>query len=167
MSAMTLFDYAVLVAIALSMLVGVWRGVVSELLALVAWVAAFIVAREYAAQVAPSAAPWIADAGLRMAAVYAGLFVAVLIGFTVLRLLASLMISAVGLGLLDRLLGGVFGALRGIGVVLLGVMLAGVTPLPNSSTWRESMLAPPLETVVIAGKRWMPSDLAARIKYHR
>ena len=164
---MTLFDYAVLMVVAVSMLIGVWRGVVSELLALLAWVVAFFVAREYSAQLALLVVQWIAEPGLRMAAVYAGLFVAVLLGFAVLRLLASMILSAVGLGLVDRLLGAGFGALRGIGVVLFGVMLAGVTPLPASAAWRDAMFAPPLETVVVAGKRWMPTELAARIKYHR
>lgn len=164
---LTVFDYAVVIVVAVSMLIGVWRGVVSELLALVAWVAAFIVAREYAAQVAPFAAQWITDPGLRMAAAYAGLFVVVLLGFAVLRLVASMMMSAVGLGLVDRMLGAGFGALRGVVVVLFGVMLAGVTPLPASSAWRDAVFAAPLETIVVAGKRWMPPELAARIKYHR
>ena len=164
---MSLFDYVVLIVVVVSMVIGVWRGVVSELLALAAWIVAFLVAREYAAQASPLLATWIAEPGLRMAAVYAGLFVGVLLIFTVLRLLVSMMISAVGLGLLDRLLGACFGALRGVGIVLLGVMLAGVTPLPTSAAWRDATFAPPLETIVIAGKRWMPTELAARIKYHR
>ena len=57
---MTLFDYAVLGIVGISVLVGVWRGVVSELLALAAWVVAFFAAREYASSVVPWLANWIA-----------------------------------------------------------------------------------------------------------
>ncbi|MCF8177256.1 MAG: CvpA family protein, partial [Sulfuritalea sp.] len=49
---MTAFDYAVLTVIAASVLLGLWRGVVSEILALAAWVVAFLVARAEASEVA-------------------------------------------------------------------------------------------------------------------
>ncbi|MBK7686228.1 MAG: CvpA family protein [Rhodocyclaceae bacterium] len=164
---MTLFDYAVLGIVGISVLVGVWRGVVSELLALAAWVVAFFAAREYASSVVPWLASWIADPGLCLAAAYVGIFVGVLLIFAILRFAISLMLTAVGLGLLDRLLGACFGALRGAVIVLIVVMLAGITPLPAQPYWRDAVLAQPIETVVFAVKRWMPADLAARIKFHR
>ena len=164
---MTLFDYAVLGIVGISILVGVWRGVVSELLALAAWVVAFFAAREFAVSVVPWLTQWIADPGLCLAAAYGGIFVGVLLIFAILRLVISMMLTAVGLGLLDRLLGACFGALRGALIVLIAVMLAGLTPLPAQPYWRDATLAQALETAVIAAKRWMPADLAARIKFHR
>ena len=164
---MTQFDYAVLAIIGVSMLVGVWRGVVSELLALVAWVAAFVAAQEFASTVVPWLFKWISDPGLCLVAAYAGIFVAVLLCFAILRLLVSLMLSAVGLALADRFLGACFGALRGVLIVLVVVMLAGVTSIPEKNFWRDAVLAPPLETVIIAGKRWMPVEMASRVKFHR
>jgi membrane protein required for colicin V production len=71
----------------------------------------------------------------------------------------------VGLGLLDRLLGGAFGVVRGALVVLFVVMLAGLTPLPAAEWWCAAVLAPPLETAVIAAKPWLPQEFAKRIKY--
>lgn len=164
---MTLFDYLVLGIIGISLVIGVWRGVVSELLALAAWVVAFIAAREYATSLAPRLVKWIADQNLGLVVAYAGIFIAVLLVFALLRFCISLMMSAVGLGLLDRLLGACFGALRGALIVLVAVMLAGLTSLPKQPYWRDAVLAPPLETVVIAAKRWLPADVAERIKFHR
>ncbi|MBK9520097.1 MAG: CvpA family protein [Rhodocyclaceae bacterium] len=164
---MTLFDYAVLAIIGVSILVGVWRGVVSELLALAAWVVAFVAAQEFASAAVPWLAKWISDPGLRIAAAYVGIFIAVLLSFALLRILVSLVLSAVGLALADRLLGACFGAIRGGVIVVLLVMLAGVTPLPEKAFWRDATFAPPLETIVIAGKRWMPTELATRVKFHR
>ena len=164
---MTPFDYAVLAIVGVSMLVGVWRGVVSELLALAAWIVAFIAAREFAADVVPWLVKWISDPGLSLAAAYVVIFVIVLLFFALLRLLVSLMLSAVGLALADRLLGACFGAVRGLVIVLVLVMLAGVTTIPEKAFWRDAALAPPLETVIIAGKRWMPAEMATRIKFHR
>jgi membrane protein required for colicin V production len=163
---MTAFDYAVLAVIAASALLGLWRGVVGEVLALAAWVVAFFVARAWALEVAT----WLAggtDRRTRDAAgggLCAG-FCRVLLVFALARMLISLMLKAVGLGLLDRLLGGAFGVLRGILVVVFAVLVAGMTPLPRSEWWRDAVLAPPLETVVIAAKPWLPAEAAKRIRF--
>lgn len=162
---MTAFDYAVLAVLALSVAVGLWRGVVSEILALVAWVAAFVVARAEGADVANWLGGWIAEPGLRIAAAYVGVAVAVLLVFAVARVVLRLLLKAVGLGLLDRLLGGAFGALRGLVVVFAVVLVAGMTPLPKQEWWREARLAPPVETAVLATRPWLPADVAKRIRY--
>lgn len=162
---MTAFDYAVLTVIAASVLLGLWRGVMSELLALAAWIVAFLVARVFAAEVANGLTGQIAEPGLRLAAAYVVVFVGVLLVFAIARMLVSLLLKVVGLGLLDRLLGAVFGILRGVLVVLAAVLVAGMTPLPKAVWWREAMLAPPLETVIIAAKPWLPADAAKRIRY--
>lgn len=162
---MTAFDYAVLTVILASVLLGLWRGVVSEILALAAWVVAFLVARAEAAEVARWLAGQIADPGMRLAAAYVLVFVGVLLVFAIARMLISLMLKAVGLGLLDRLLGAGFGVLRGMVVVLMAVLVAGMTPLPKADWWRDAMLAPPLETAVIAAKPWLPAEAAKRIRF--
>lgn len=162
---MTAFDYAVLAVLALSVAVGLWRGVVSEILALVAWVAAFVVARAEGADVANWLGAWIAEPGLRIAAAYVGVVVAVLLVFAVVRVVLRLLLKAVGLGLLDRMLGGAFGALRGLVVVFAVVLVAGMTPLPKQEWWREARLAPPVETAVLATRPWLPADVAKRIRY--
>ncbi|MCX7149177.1 MAG: CvpA family protein [Rhodocyclales bacterium] len=162
---MTAFDYAVLTVIVASALLGFWRGVVSEILALAAWVVAFLVARAEASEVAVWLIGQIADPGMRQAAAYVLIFVGVLIVFAIARMLISLMLKAVGLGLLDRLLGAAFGVLRGILVVWVAVLVAGMTPLPKADWWRDAMLAPPLEIAVIAAKPWLPADAAKRIRF--
>lgn len=162
---MAAFDYAVLAVIAASALLGLWRGVVSELLALAAWFVAFVAARAVAADVAVWLGPWIADAGMRLAAAWGAVFVGVLVVFAVGRVVLSLLLKAIGLGLLDRLLGAAFGVLRGMLVVLAGVLVAGMTPLPKAEGWRSAVLAPPLETAVLAARPWLPADAAKRIRY--
>ena len=162
---MTVFDYAVLAVISASVLVGLWRGVVSEILALAAWIVALLVARVVAADIAGLLAGQIAEPGMRLAVAYVLVFVCVLLVFAIARMLISLFLKAVGLGLLDRLLGAAFGVLRGILVVLAAVLVAGMTPLPKAVWWRDAMLAPPLETVIIAAKPRLPADAAKRIRY--
>ena len=162
---MTAFDYAVLTVISASVLLGLWRGVVSEILALAAWIVAFLVARIVAEDVAAILSGRIAEPGMRLAVAYVLIFVVVLLVFAIARMLITLLLKAVGLGVLDRLLGAAFGALRGILVVLAAVLVAGMTPLPKAEWWHDAMLAPPLETVIIALKPWLPADAAKRIRY--
>lgn len=162
---MTAFDYAVLTVIAASALLGLWRGVVSEILALAAWVVAFLVARAEAVEVAAWLGGRIAEPGMRLAAAYGLVFAGVLLVFALARILISLMLKAVGLGVLDRLLGAGFGVARGGLVVVVAVMVAGMTPLPKADWWQDAMLAPPLETAVLAAKPWLPVDAAKRIRF--
>ncbi len=162
---MTAFDYAVLAIVAASVLLGLWRGVVSELLALVAWVAAFFAARHFGAEAGGLLGHWIPDPAMAGAAGFAAVVVAVLVIFGLGRLVVSLMLRAVGLGLVDRMLGSVFGVLRGLVIVLVAVLLGGLTTWPQKPWWRDATFAPPLETAVIAAKPWLPADVAKRIRY--
>jgi membrane protein required for colicin V production len=162
---MTAFDYAVLAVIAASGLLGFWRGLVSEILALAAWVVAVLASRAEAAEVAGWLTGQIAEPGIRLAVAYVLVFVGVLLVFAIARMLVSLMLKAAGLGLLDRLLGAAFGALRGILAAWMAVLVAGMTPLPRTEWWRDAVLAPPLETAVIAAKPWLPAEAARRIRF--
>jgi membrane protein required for colicin V production len=162
---MTPFDYAVLGAVALSLGLGLWRGVVSEILALLAWVAAFITARAWAAPAGDWVAANMADPVWRQVSGFIAVFVAVLVAFALARWLLSLLLSAVGLRPLDRVLGAAFGVARGILVVWVVVLLAGLTALPQQPWWRQAVLAPPFETSVLAARPWLPPDLAKRIRY--
>lgn len=162
---MTGVDYALLAAVALSALLGAWRGVVSEVLGLVAWVAAFFAARWWGQGVAAVLPASLSDPAWRLLAAYAAVFVGTLLLFALLRLLLSRLLRAVGLGLLDRLLGAVFGVARGGLLVLVLVVLAGLTALPRQTWWREASLMPPLETAVLAARPWLPALLAQRLRY--
>ncbi len=162
---MTWFDYAVLAAMAASLLLGAWRGVVSEILALAAWVLAFFVAREMAPMVSEWFAGVLSDKSMQYLAAFAAMFVGVLVVVGIARLVLSFLLRAVGLGLIDRLLGAVFGIARGVVIVLVAVMLGGLTPLPRADWWRNAVLAPPLETAVLAARPWLPASMAQKIKY--
>ncbi len=162
---MTVFDYAVLAAIAASLLLGMWRGVVSEVLALLAWVAAFFAARALAPTLSPLFVRFTHEAAMQYVAAFAAVFVAVLVLFAIGRMVMASLLRAAGLGWADRLLGMVFGIGRGLLIVLAAVLLGGMTPLPREDWWRDAMLAPPLETAVVAGKPWLPKAVAQRIRF--
>ena len=114
---MTVFDFVVIGVVLLSLVIGAWRGVVSEILALVAWVMAFLAARTWAAPaggwLATGLADPLAEPLLQQVVGFVAIFVAVLILFALARWMVSLLLRAVGLAPLDRVLGSLFGIARG------------------------------------------------------
>jgi membrane protein required for colicin V production len=162
---MTLFDYAMLAILAASLLLGMWRGFVGEVLAVAAWIAAFLVARK----VAPGLEGWFSrfthEAAIQYVAAFAAVFVAVLLIFAIARWAAAKLLRAAGMSWADRMLGTIFGGARAVFIALILVLLGGLTNLPRQPWWRESLTALPLETAVIAAKPMMPAALAQRIRY--
>ena len=162
---MTLLDIAVLVIIGLSVLLSVIRGLTREVLALAAWVVAFLAANLLAGQVAPWLPAAIPTEELRLLAGFVGVFLAALVVMSVLAIVASKLVKSAGLGLEDRLLGSVFGLARGLLMVVILVLLAGLTSLPRQAVWRNAVLSDPLEAFAGEVKPWLPADLAQRITY--
>jgi len=162
---MTLFDYGVIAIIGASLLLGVWRGVVGELIAIAAWILAFLAARAIGEEIGESFFTSITDATLRLLAGYVSVFVGVLVLMALGRLAVSRMVHALGLSVSDRLLGLLFGLARGLLIVLVLVAAGGMTDLPKREWWVGAKLAPPLETAVLLLKYWLPDDLAKRIAF--
>jgi len=162
---MTLFDLAVIAIVALSVLLSVIRGLVREVLALAAWVVAFLAANVLAGAVVPWLPLSVESEELRLLGAFVGVFIATLIAMSVLALLASKLVKSAGLGLEDRLLGAAFGLARGTLVVMILVLLAGLTSLPRQAVWRNAVLSGPLEELAASAKAWLPVELAQRITY--
>jgi membrane protein required for colicin V production len=74
-------------------------------------------------------------------------------------------VRAIGLGFLDRLLGGVFGLLRGMLVVLVFVLLAGITTLPQRDWWQNSLFGPALGVAALSLRPYLPASWASRLNY--
>ena len=162
---MTAFDYVVIGIVGLSLLFGLWRGVVGEIIALIAWVLAIFAALEFGGQVGQMVFAGITDPAMRLLAGCVLIFVGVLVAMSLVRMAVRSMVKALGLSVSDRLLGMVFGLLRGVLVTMVLVGLGGMTAVPKQAWWRDAMLAPPLETAVLAVKPWLPDDLAKRIRF--
>jgi membrane protein required for colicin V production len=162
---MTILDYILIAIVVLSTVIGLMRGLVSEVLALVAWVLAFICARQFGADVALFLPEGIRDAGLRMVGGFALTFLAVLMLCGAIRWALRSLIKATGLDFPDRVLGGLFGLARAGLILMLLVVGAAFTPAPEQSWWREAVLTPPLETAAIALRPWLPDPVAKKIRF--
>ena len=75
------------------------------------------------------------------------------------------MIRAVGLGFMDRLLGAIFGVARGLIVVVIFALVAGMTTLPKRDWWQNSALGRPLADAALSLKRYLPRAWADRLDF--
>ena len=161
---MAWFDYGVLAVLVVSLLLGALRGLMREMVSLAGWIAAFVLATAFSGIVAEHMPE---SLGPLLSGLLAFLlvFVGVLVVSSVVGLVLSLLVRAAGLGFLDRTLGAAFGILRGVVIVLLAVLLAGLTPLPREPFWRQGVLSGPFETAALALRSYLPEGLAQRLKY--
>ena len=162
---MATFDYAVIGIVALSLALGLWRGVVGEVIAIIAWIAAVMGALEFGTATGQAVFAGIADPAIRALAGCTLIFVGILVAMALVRLAVRQMVKALGLSLSDRLLGMIFGLARGVLVVLVLVAAGGMTSAPQQTWWQEAALAPPLETAVLAVKPLLPDELAKKIRF--
>jgi len=162
---MTWLDYAVLGVFAASLAVGIWRGLVREVLSILGWVIAFLAANLLAGPLGAHMPQAIPSAELRVAAAYVAVFVGSLIVTTLLGLLISRIVKAAGLGGVDRALGALFGAARGVLIVLAAVLLAGLTSAPRQAFWKESASGPWLVQAALILKPVLPQTFAERLRY--
>ena len=162
---MTPFDYAVLLIVGVSVLLSVLRGMVREILALMSWFVAFWVANVYAGRLVPLLPDSIPNVSLRYLAAFVALFLVTMLVMSLITIALSELTKTIGLGPMDRLLGAFFGLLRGLLVVTILVLLAGLTGLPRQGMWRNAMFSAPLEAVAVKVKPWLPNDFSKRINY--
>ncbi|MFT3793063.1 MAG: CvpA family protein [Rudaea sp.] len=151
-------DYAILAALALSVLMGLWRGFIGEVLALAVWAVAIWIAWRFGPQVA-AAYTAIDLPSARIVLGYATCFVAVLIAGAIVGFLMRKLVAGSGLGGTDRLLGAVFGLARGIVLVTLTVLLLGFTPFPRDPWWHGSRLLPSFQNAAQWASLHMPPEV--------
>jgi membrane protein required for colicin V production len=157
---MGMMDWVLLAVLLFSALLGLWRGLVYEVLSVAGWVAAFVLAQAYAVDVAQMLPMEGASPALRTAIGFVLVFVAVAFAGGLVAWLVRKLISSVGLRPVDRVLGGAFGVVRGV-VILLGVaVVVSMTQMRHSEWWQSSMSAAVLGGVLLELKPLLPESVA-------
>ncbi len=138
---MILFDYVLIVIIGLSMLFALWRGFMREFISLAGLVAAFFIAGRFSRTASELLQPWLQNQTVSDMAGFGLIFVGVLflsglVGVVIRKLIPS------GFTLTDRLLGLLFGMVRGILYIGLFFLVYTSYAKPNQPWLEESIFAP-------------------------
>jgi len=162
---MTTFDWAALLVIGLSTLLAFFRGVVRELIAVVAWVAGLIGAIAFTPVLGTMLPAIPGYPGVPYLVAFALIVIGALLLGALIAWPLTKAVRAAGLGFVDRFLGSIFGLVRGAALMLAFVVVAGLTPLPRTPWWQRAMLVPPLVAGVAALTPYLPEDVARRLDY--
>jgi membrane protein required for colicin V production len=141
-------DYAILGALAVSLVFGMVRGFMREALSLLAWLGGLWLAWKFADHVKPMLGGLLTDEPQRTWVARALILASVLLVSWIIAEVIEYFIHQSGLSVtVDRALGAVFGLIRGVVLVSLLAMLGTLVKLDEVRWWQKSTLLPYAVTV--------------------
>ena len=158
-------DFALIGIVGVSLVISLVRGFVREAFSLAAWILAFWVGWSFFRELAAHLEPWISLPSLRLGLAFAALVLATLILGALVNFLVSQLVDRTGLTGTDRLLGMFFGVARGVVLIAILVLLAGLTPIPKDPWWQESQLIPYFQEMAIWLRGFLPVEVAEMFHY--
>jgi len=161
----TAFDFILLGTLGISSLLGMIRGLLKEVLSLVAYGLAFLCAIWWGPSVDALLSAWLKHDYARMGASYVGLFVLVLLAVGLFNVTLAALIRSTGLTPADHGLGALFGLLRGCLLILVMVVIAGYTPLPAETWWKDAMFSKQVVGLVQQLKHRLPLPVDEWLPY--
>lgn len=159
------FDAAVVAVVLAFAGIGALRGAVGEVLALIAWVAAGVLAWWLHDAVAAVFSERLSDPRLRQWVASASIFAVAFGALSVAGFLLRKFVFVAALTGGARAFGAALGALRGVAVVVALTVLAGLTRFPQASWWRSATLTPPLESLARQAVHALPVEVARHFRY--
>ena len=159
---MSWVDLIIIAVVVVSALISLVRGFVKESISLASWVLAGFIALRYFTPLSELLEPYIESPTIRTGSGFAILFVCSLIVGAIINFMASQLVTKTGLSGTDKSLGVVFGAARGILIVIILVLLAGLTPMPSESWWKESTMIEYFANMASWIKDILPDDIAGK-----
>lgn len=157
-------DYVIIGVIALSAVIGLVRGLIREVISLAIWGLAAFIAWTFYQPVAELLVPWVSTPSLRLGLAVLILIVGVLFLGAIFAYILTLLVEKTGLTGTDRLLGLVFGGLRGAVIVALAVFLGALTPLTGDPWWQESKLLVHFQHLADQILALVPPELTDKVK---
>ena len=155
-------DIIIVGIIFISTLISLFRGFVKESISLATWILAGVLAIRYMDVLAALLENSIESVTVRMAASFAVLFIVTLIVGAIFNFIVSQMVNKTGLGGTDKALGMVFGLGRGVLIIVMLLLLASLTPIPEEQWWKESLLIEHFSSISAWIREFLPQDLASK-----
>jgi membrane protein required for colicin V production len=161
----TVFDYLVIFVLVCSVVISTLRGLVKEILSLLSWIIALVVANAYGQDLAALLPEVIPGGTTRLIVAFIALFLGVRLLMMLLTMAMDAVIKASGLSVADRGLGGLFGLARGLVIVLAVVLVCGMTAIPQQPFWKDALFSPLAETAARTVKPFLPGDMSRHVSF--
>ena len=157
-------DLLIVGVIIVSVIVGIFRGFIQESISLITWIGAIIVGVLFTKALVPFMT-FTSVAFIRSLAAFMILFVLTVFLGAVINYFIGKMIRKTPFSAPDRILGSLFGFFRGVVLVSIGVLLAGLTSLTETPTWQSSRTIAHFEKVAIWCKERLPEKYAKSFQF--
>jgi len=152
-------DLVIAGIIVLSILIGILRGLVKESISLVTWIVAICLAVMYSEPLSThmtfTSVGFVRNLTAFLLIFVGTVFVGALINFAIGGFIRKTPFS-----LPDRVLGSLFGLLRGMVFVTILVLLGGLTPFPETPWWKNSYAVSHFQELAIWLKDRLPDENA-------
>jgi len=158
-------DYVLIIIIVVSALISLMRGFVREAFSLAIWILAFWISWSFFRELALQFETWIDSPTVRLGVAFGLLMLATLMVGGLVNYLLIQLVERTGMSGTDRFVGMIFGAARGVLVVSVLVLLAGLTSFPQESWWNESKMVPYFEEWAFWLRDLLPEELAEYFRY--
>ena len=158
-------DYAIIAILVVSAGISVLRGFLREALSLLGWVLAFWLALTFADDISGLFTNFLPQPSMRHALAFATIVIFSLVITAVVMYLVRLIVDKTEITGTDRALGIVFGIARGIVIVAILVLCAGLTALPQDPWWRESTFLPHFQALAVELQSMLPPEVASLFQY--
>lgn len=158
-------DYAILGILVISTFISLLRGFVREALSLAGWILAFWVSLTFATGLASLLSNTMEDPTFRLIVAFVALFVLSLIVSGVVNFFAVKLVQRTGLSKMDRFLGVLFGFARGVLIVSILVLMAGLTTLPREPWWDDSFFLFRFQAIAEGIQSLLPDGVAESFRF--
>ena len=154
---MNYVDYAIIGVIGVSVITGLFRGLIREAISVGVWIIALWAATSYTSHFESILSNYISSSGIRMGIMYSAIGLGVLLVGAVLNGFVGIFINKSGLGAMDTILGAVFGFARGSLIIAIFLLIVKVVNMPTGSWLSSSILAPKFTPLVDWLYQYVPS----------
>ncbi|HRE30652.1 MAG TPA: CvpA family protein [Candidatus Berkiella sp.] len=150
--------------IIVSILIGIVRGFIKELISLITWIVAIVLATMFTSELAEhmtfTKTPYI-----RLLCAFLLIFVGVVFVGAIFNYFIGTFVRKTPFSVADRVLGSIFGLFRGVVLLVILVLLGGLTFLPKESWWQTSYFIPRVQVLSLWLKEQLPEEYAKAFKF--
>lgn len=154
------FDVVIVGIVALSVVISFFRGFLRESVSLVTWIAAILLGLKFAGPLGTEFSGHIANKTAQYLSAFLAIFILVFIVGTTINLIIKSLVSKVGMGVMDSILGLAFGFIRGLIAVAVILMIINNTPFQKEMWYKKSVLTAEFKPLVT----WMESFIPSKIQ---
>lgn len=157
-------DILILTVIIVSILIGLFRGLIKESISLATWVLAVVLAVVFSGPFS-NVLTFTKEPFIRTIAAFFIIFILTVLVGSIINFFIGKLIRSTPFSSPDRVLGGAFGLLRGVVIVTIVVLLAGLTPLTKADMWTSSYSVEKFEVLALWVKDRLPEEHAKPFKF--